>query len=197
MTPVFAATVPPAAQRLRHATRDAHAAVESLPLMQALGDADLTADAYRDVLRRQHRLLAGWEQAQADWLDALLAQGWSYRHRAALLEHDLRTLGGTADPPAAPPASPSDAARWGMLYVIEGSQLGGRLIARGLRARQPALSGALRYFELGDDAPSAWRRFQRTLERVLDDEAAQAQAVAGAAAMFAHFHRHLDLEHVA
>lgn len=197
MTPAFADTVPPAARWLRETTHDAHAAVEALPLMQALGSGDIAAEAYREVLRRHHRLLAGWEQAHGDWLDALLAQGWAYRRRCALLERDVQALAGAVDAPVPPPAALSDAARWGMLYVIEGSQLGGRLIARGIRARQPALAGALRYFELGEDEPSAWRRFQRTLERALDDAAAQAQAAAGATAMFAHFHRHLDLEHVA
>ncbi|MEE7546111.1 biliverdin-producing heme oxygenase, partial [Xanthomonas sp. Kuri4-1] len=86
------------------------------------------------------------------------------------------------------------AARWGMLYVVEGSQLGGRLIARGLRAQRPALAGALRYFELGDADPGAWRRFQERLEHALGDAAARDEAIAGARAMFAHFHFHLAAE---
>ena len=81
--------------------------------------------------------------------------------------------------------------RWGMLYVIEGSQLGGRLIARALRARQPQLDGALTYFELGEDDPAAWRRFQQRLDAALDDDERRGDAVDGARAMFSLFHSHL------
>ncbi|HBK45237.1 MAG TPA: biliverdin-producing heme oxygenase, partial [Xanthomonadaceae bacterium] len=63
-----------------------------------------------------------------------------------------------------------------------------------LRAHQPGLAGALRYFEFGEGEPSAWRRFQRTLDRVLAGDADRARAVAGAQAMFAYFHRHLAAE---
>lgn len=43
-----------------------------------------------------------------------------------------------APQPAPPAAGPARA--WGLLYVVEGALLGGRIIARQLRLQQPALA---------------------------------------------------------
>jgi heme oxygenase len=139
-------------------------------------------------------LLSGFEAALGDWLTLLVGNGWHYRPRVPALREDLRALGQQPGLPTAPPRVDDDAARWGMLYVIEGAQLGGRMIARSLRQQQPALSGALRYFELANDDPVGWRRFQATLDRCLDTPSARAAAIDGAQAMFAHFHTCLSVE---
>ncbi|MET1022968.1 MAG: biliverdin-producing heme oxygenase [Pseudoxanthomonas sp.] len=185
---------PSAARRLRDATAQAHAQVEALPHMPDLAAGTLTPTRYAQVLRRHLALLAPWETAHAAWLDALALHGWDYRRRTPALRHDLAALGaGTAHDLFETPPAPSQAYAWGMLYVVEGSLLGGRVIARALRARQPALSSALAYFDLGSQEPAAWRRFQDCLETALPDTVAREQAVAGAAAMFGHFHHHLSV----
>ncbi|WP_426788997.1 biliverdin-producing heme oxygenase [Xanthomonas campestris] len=183
-----------AALALRHATQEAHTRVESVPLMQALGQGHIDADTYAQVLRRHHRLLAGFEEQLSDWLVTLVGSGWQYRRRVPALREDLRVLGQPVDAAVPPPPASSEAVRWGMLYVIEGSQLGGRVIARMLRKRQPGLAHALHYFELADEDPAGWRRFQAVLEQRLQSAAARADAIAGAQAMFAHFHTCLAAE---
>ncbi|KFA06361.1 heme oxygenase [Xanthomonas vasicola pv. musacearum NCPPB 2005] len=193
--PSHALAVPPsAALALRHATQDAHRLVEAVPLMQALGQGQIDSAAYAQILRRHHGLLAGFEAQLSDWLTTLVGNGWHYRRRVPALREDLRALGQQPDLPVALPSVADDAARWGMLYVIEGSQLGGRMIARSVRKLQPALAGALRYFELADDDPAGWRRFQAALERRLDTPSARDAAIDGAQAMFAHFHTCLAAE---
>ncbi|AZR36726.1 biliverdin-producing heme oxygenase [Xanthomonas vasicola] len=192
--PSHALAVPPsAALALRHATQDAHRLVEAVPLMQALGQGQIDSAAYAQILRRHHGLLAGFEAQLSDWLTTLVGNGWHYRRRVPALREDLRALGQQPDLPVALPSVADDAARWGMLYVIEGSQLGGRMIARSVR-KQPALAGALRYFELADDDPAGWRRFQAALDRRLDTPSARDAAIDGAQAMFAHFHTCLAAE---
>ncbi|KQQ70056.1 heme oxygenase [Xanthomonas sp. Leaf131] len=187
--------VPPSAARvLRQATQDTHARVESIPLMQALGQGCIDRDAYALILRRHSALLGGFEDHLSDWLNTLVGTGWHYRRRVPALREDLRTLGQQPDAPIAAPTAGNDAARWGMLYVIEGSQLGGRMIARSLRQQQPALANAVRYFELADDDPAGWRRFQTVLDQRLDTPCARAAAIDGAQAMFAHFHTCLAAE---
>ncbi|MFL8061800.1 biliverdin-producing heme oxygenase [Xanthomonas vasicola] len=193
--PSDALAVPPsAALALRHATQDAHRLVEAVPLMQALGQGQIDSAAYAQILRRHHGLLAGFEAQLSDWLTTLVGNGWHYRRRVPALREDLRALGQQPDLPLALPSVADDAARWGMLYVIEGSQLGGRMIARSVRKQQPALAGALRYFELADDDPAGWRRFQAALDRRLDTPSARDAAIDGAQAMFAHFHTCLAAE---
>lgn len=185
---------PSAARFLREATAQAHAQVEALPHMPDLAAGTLAPARYVQVLRSHLALLAPWETAHAPWLDSLAAHGWTYRRRAPALRHDLAALeAGTAIDPVESPPAPSDAYAWGMLYVVEGSLLGGRVIARALRAGQPALSAALAYFDLGSQDPAAWRRFQACLDTALPDTDARDQAAAGAAAMFAHFHHHLSV----
>lgn len=171
--------------------------VEAVPLMQALGQGQVDSAAYAQILRRHHALLAGFEAQLSDWLTTVVGNGWHYCRRVPALREDLRALGQQPDPPVALPsaaAGADDAARWGMVYVIEGSQLGGRMIARTLRRQQPALAGALRYFELADDDPAGWRRFQAALDRRLDTASARDAAIDGAQTMFAHFHTCLAAE---
>ncbi|KHL51547.1 biliverdin-producing heme oxygenase [Xanthomonas cannabis] len=194
MCPDTQAVPSSAARVLRHATQDTHRRVEAVPLMQALGQGRVDRAAYVQILRRHHALLAGFEEQLSGWLGTLVGSGWHYRRRVPALRADLRTLNQPPDPPLALPAVRTDAARWGMLYVIEGAQLGGRVIARGLRRHQPALAGALQYFELADEDPAAWRRFQAVLDQRLDSPQTHAAAIDGAHAMFAHFHTCLAAE---
>ncbi|WAT14958.1 biliverdin-producing heme oxygenase [Xanthomonas fragariae] len=183
-----------AALALRHATQDTHRLVEAVPLMQALAQGRVDRAAYAQILRRHHALLAGLEHQLSDWLRTLVGSGWQYRHRVPALREDLCTLGEQPDLPVAAPVAYKDAARWGMLYVIEGSQLGGRVIARSVRKHHPALADALRYFELADEDPAGWRRFQAVLDQRLDTPSARTAAIDGAQAMFAHFHTCLAAE---
>jgi len=183
-----------AARFLREATAQTHAQVEALPHMADLAAGALTPERYGQVLRCHLAILAPWERTHAPWLDTLAVQGWRYRRRATALRHDLAALGLAQDVAAGPAPQAAGAAQaWGMLYVVEGSMLGGRIIARQLRLRQPALAPALAYFDLGSADPAAWRRFQGCLDAALPDAAAREQAAAGAAMMFARFHHHLSV----
>lgn len=190
-------TAPRAAQLLREATHAAHRAVESLPMQQELSAGTLDRAGYATTLQRHHGLLARWDRDQSAWLSSLPAQGWTYRPRVPALQQDLAQLGASLDPVLAAPLLADNAAtRWGMLYVVEGSLLGGQVIARQLRQHQPVLSGALAYFDLGSADPSLWRHFQQCLDTVLTDGDARQAAVEGAVAMFGQFHRHLSQETV-
>lgn len=183
-----------AARLLREATAQQHQAVEDLPALRALMDPALSLPAYVQVLRRHHAVLAGWEQCEAAWLRDCGDAQWRYQPRTPLLAQDLHAL--QAAPPGSQPLPPAAEAsiRWGMLYVVEGSRLGGRVIARQLRQTLPEAASALSYFELGHADPTAWRHFQQRLERALPTAPLQQAAVDGARTMFAHFHTHFALE---
>ncbi|MBN6152771.1 biliverdin-producing heme oxygenase [Xanthomonas sp. AmX2] len=185
---------PPVSRLLREATHDQHQAVEQLPAMRLLAQGRVSAAQYVDVLRRHHRVLAGWERQHAAWLATLADGDWHYLPRTPLLARDLAALRAAPAPAQAAPDAPDPAHRWGMLYVIEGSRLGGRVIARQLRAVLAELAPALSYFELGHADTASWRRFQQRLERALPGASQRQAAVDGARAMFAHFHTHLALE---
>ncbi|KTF40130.1 biliverdin-producing heme oxygenase [Xanthomonas translucens] len=183
-----------ASRLLREATAQQHLTVEQLPAMRALLRDSLSVPDYVQVLRRHHAVLAGWEQRESAWLHASGDADWRYQPRSPLLEQDLAALRATPPLPAPAPAAADAGNRWGMLYVVEGSRLGGRLIARRLRQTLAAAAPALAYFELGHADPACWRRFQQRLEQALPTPQSRQAAVDGARAMFAHFHTHFALE---
>jgi heme oxygenase len=76
-----------------------------------------------------------------------------------LLLDDLSTLGLTMPPPL-PVATPeSEAAAFGMLYVVEGSRLGGAMLARRVPPTLP------RAYLSAIHLPGAWRAFGELLDQ--------------------------------
>lgn len=176
------------ATQARHARLDAH-----LPLAQphaSLRDYALHAQA-----------LSGWLAALAPELQALQAQapGFAFDDPARLadLQADLRDTG-LPIAPAAPsaatqqalrqarPASPGHHAafRWGLAYVVEGSQLGGQVLHRRLATR--LAPHPLRYLQGHGGTGARWREFVERLRGSLaaDHPEAVEAACAGACAAF-------------
>lgn len=87
-------------------------------------------------------------------------------------------------PPAAPAGVRDDAAyRWGVCYVIEGSQLGGAVLYR--RLRETLNPHPLRYLRAGDAGPGPrWTAFINGLRLAVREPAAIASACAGAGDAF-------------
>jgi heme oxygenase (biliverdin-IX-beta and delta-forming) len=116
-------------EQLRRETFPDHNAVEqSVPLM----DDDLELDTYVSCLLKLHGMIAAWEElAPANapaWIQPLLAD----RLRGQLLMLDLTWFGVDASAEARPalPEMTDTASLLGAMYVMEGSTLGGQLIAR-------------------------------------------------------------------
>lgn len=173
-------------ERLRSATQADHGALEDgLALLRA----PLSHARFVQVLRGFHAFHSVWEPRVAGLIDdePLLAP----RRRLALLQRDLLALG-------AEPGAPVDfdlgflrdeSAAWGSLYVLEGSTLGGQVIAKALRrgaAWVPAQG--LSYFNPhGRETAALWRGFCDALEAAaprLDAE----EVVRGARASFRVLH---------
>jgi heme oxygenase len=148
---------------------------------------------YRDLLRgflAVHRplgrailALPGWEVTGIDPRE---------RVRIADLEADLRALG--ADPACLhrpeEHVRPAGSIAWalGALYVLEGSTLGGLVIAHALRERfGDAIVGAMAFLAgRGPQTVPMWRRFKTALDAYGVAFPEQADAViAGARATFA------------
>jgi heme oxygenase len=122
--------------RLRVATSSWHSRVEAAADLPA---SIRTRDDYVDLLGRLYDLHAGFESRLAE---NRFDEGWrrvgvdlSRHHRAYLLAADLETLGTSATSgwPLSSPLSTFGHAL-GCLYVLEGSSLGGRTVARIVRA---------------------------------------------------------------
>ena len=120
---------------------------------EAYGGFDLADPAaYLRFLTAHARALFAVETALAD-----RAVWPAWRPRSALLRDDLGALGGAAPAAYADPLPQGAAASWAMLYVLEGSRLGGRVLS----ARVPA--GLPKRYLDAVHQPGEWKLFTTLL----------------------------------
>lgn len=158
-------------ETLRVATRDLHDLVDA-----AYARFDLTdRDDYGAFLSAHARVLPGVEAA----LDGAPVYP-AFEPRSALLGLDLAALNISMPPLPALTKVQDDAARWGMLYVLEGSRLGGAMLARRIADGLPAA-----YLGAVHDR-GGWRAFQRALDAAgaAQDQAWTDRAVEAARQLF-------------
>jgi len=173
---------PPSARQYLHAaTLVVHERLHRHPLLLPLSGHGLTRARYRTALMA----LFGFQAAAAHALTQATEQptlrlvrhgdddadGATIAQRLTLLQRDLGALGLPETtqarlPRAWLPVPGTIPAYWGIRYVVDGSALGGRVIARTVAARigLDADSG-LAYFEgVGAEAGAAWRRMCARME---------------------------------
>ena len=168
-------------QQLRRDTAADHDAVESaVPLMTA----DLTLDQYISVLRRFHNVVCAWDNWAARHAPTDLQESVAARRRCTLLSRDLEHLQTgpirTTDASVlieqfqkiSQQHSPARAAFLGMMYVIEGSTLGGQYIAKHVEQHFGFRRGeGDAYFRgYGDQTMPMWRQFQAILRDVPEED---------------------------
>lgn len=155
-------------ERLRRETQESHGEVERrVDILSRVR----TDQSYRTLLERFYGVYCPLEHQLgqsmleiAHWLPDI-----EDRMRTKLLRLDLRSLGNlcTEDLPLAPvPLLDSLPHRFGCLYVLEGSTLGGQLIAREVSSKLPYTSdlGCSFFASHGAEIGAMWRSFCRALE---------------------------------
>jgi heme oxygenase len=143
---------------LKAATAEAHNRIESR--YAAIFDVDqasygrfLSVSA-RAVISLEH-LISGSNTPVADW---------KARSRTAAIAADLADLGIAVPVPARVPASASKSFLFGILYVLEGSRLGARQLARAAQSSpSPSVRSATRYLRHGQSG-RLWPSFIEKLE---------------------------------
>lgn len=179
--------------RLRAVTRARHDRLES-----RLGSHERpwTRETYGRLLQVSHAVIAPVEDLVVERLGGLVAAP-PPSTRAERLRADLMELGLDARPRAAPPRLQVDSrgAAFGVGYVLQGSLLGGAVIARQVRSDCAEPKIPTRYLELyGPDLPKVWARYCAALNE-FGREAGEAErqgAVAAASATFDAFGAALD-----
>lgn len=144
--------------RLRQATAPLHVQVDA-----AFSDFSLEQlDDYRCFLRAHSRVLSAAEIALERAGFAARLDDWSMRVRRHALCADLAELDCPLPTALSLPSLSDSASCWGVAYVLEGSRLGGRVLAR--RVRQANPTAPVRYLEHGDVA-RLWPAFVARLEQ--------------------------------
>ena len=176
-------------QRLRDATRADHERLESrADLLRRVR----TPAGRRAVVQRFWRLHADIEAAVEPWLEGVDGLDFAGRRRTQRLADDLATLGLEApgDGPEAPTVG-SVSEALGLLYVLEGSTLGGRVIRRSLEAQGSDMHGLSFLDPYGEQSGARWRGFLAVLDGAARTPENVEAAVRGAVAGFRHAERRI------
>jgi heme oxygenase len=186
----------PVRQFLRQHTHAAHVALNHHPMLSGITHPGYPILRYQALLAAYLPLYAGLELAIEQYLSAY-PPVFDYRPRRKLhwLVNDLAFFGHHAAlTPAATPPIGNLAELIGVLYVIEGSTLGGGLIARlitqhlGIDAEQ----GGAFFNAYGVDTQTRWQAFCTFIETIAASPAQQALAAQRAVTTFKQFQQALD-----
>lgn len=176
--------------RLKEATDDLHGAAENLPAMRRLSSQDYQLTEYVALLEG---LLDFHGELERRMISAVGKSHGLKLLRAPLLCADLESLGRPAIERGVYTLSPNldlacPAVRAGMVYVIEGSALGGKVVASILQKRfGRRINRSTQYFRIyGRDVARVWRSVKSTLNELDIDHA---QTVGAARACFEEFMR--------
>jgi heme oxygenase len=174
---------------LRLATAQVHASLHEHPGFVALLDGEATVELYRCLLSRLYGIYQPLEATLAS-ADHHLPPGLrpQRRSRDALMAQDLMALGLDRHDLARlprkgdvhPPTTLSEAL--GAVYVVQGSALGGKVLARALRQRSADPWSSCFFAGFADDR-QAWERCCDALDQCTDDVG---RLTAAAVATFQH-----------
>lgn len=180
-------------ERLKSETRPHHDRIEEVGFSNKIMSGQLTLDEYKLLVINNYRIHKLVEETleQNPQVKNLEGLEFDSRKKTAALAKDLEVLG----------LNPADYSTnditldlsdfhkaMGTYYVLEGSTLGGSVIARQL-AKNEAIAAATGsqfnfYGCYGDMVGPRWKAFQQVLLNVATDAAAEDKMVAGAAATF-------------
>jgi heme oxygenase len=168
---------------LRSATATNHVQVdERMAELIAQGEA-----GYREFLRLSAVAIRPLEESLSAANVECILPDWRERSRWASLRADLADLGMITAPAAPVLPLGGEAHQFGVLYVLEGSRLGAKVLIRRLLALPdlPPLR-ALRYLRHGEGRP-LWHTFLERLECSAAVRCSPTEAIAGAKAAFSFF----------
>lgn len=151
-------------QRLRAATAAAHLALqERIDAEQMFG----TRSGRPALVQRYYELHASADRAIEPWLQPIPNLDYAARRRSPALADDLRALGLDTPCPTGlrTLAVTGRSEALGILYVLEGSTLGGRTILRSLSAQGHDVHGLSFLDPYGAETGNRWRDFVAVLQR--------------------------------
>ncbi len=180
------------AARLRTATDTEHRTLEAdLDLLRP----SLTQENYAELLARFHEFYWRWEKEAEAVIEPALPDFFVPRRKVSRLESDLAALNYRLDGSygrascANVPRMDSVARALGSMYVIEGSTLGGQILARHFRQRFgfDCNSGCSFFSGYGERTSEMWRAFKEVVagrpasedEEMIDSALATFRALRG------------------
>jgi heme oxygenase len=179
-------------ERLKRETSDAHQAVERAMTLMSPG---LQREEYVESLLTMHGIVLAWETAATLQAPQWLKEDLASRSRLVLIEQDLdffevRNLGLGS---VTLPDITDEVALLGTMYVMEGSALGGQIIARNVEERLSLTDGCGSAFFRGHTSRTGhlWKGFCEILRTRISDDRSEI-AIHAALQMFEMFARCME-----
>lgn len=182
---------------LRTRTMPAHKQLEAIPLSARIVSPDVTKEEYGKYLEHMYAVNRDVEQNVYPKLKNVVADV-DNRNKAHQIEADLKAINYNQPLPAANPITAgkpemSEAFALGVMYVIEGSTLGGRVILKNIG---PALqlteeNGASYFGGYGANTGRYWESFMQVLTNYPDSQEAEQEVIAGADFAFSAIYQHM------
>jgi heme oxygenase (biliverdin-IX-beta and delta-forming) len=174
-------------QKLRQETESDHRTVEGAVALMHQG---LSVAQYVQSLQQIYGIVAAWEERAAELAPPWLQPTLTARQRRSLLERDLAWFGVTERDDRRPklPKMNDLPSLFGTMYVMEGSKLGGRFIARHVETALHLSDGQGNAYFYGDGNRTGpmWKEFCEILKVRIPEDQTEA-VVFSAKAMFATF----------
>jgi len=180
--------------RLRNITSQSHKSLEELPVSLSIVNPAVTQEEYAHYLWLMHDVV---KDAETNIFPALtgiipdLKERSKFRH----LEDDLKILReskSTYDTPLSNEEKFSIPFALGIMYVIEGSTLGGRFILKNITEAlgYDAQQGAKYFAGYGNATGSRWKNFLNHMVQYQEQQECEDEIIAGANFAFTRINEH-------
>ena len=182
---------------LRTATAASHTALEALPISESILKPDVTDLEYAHYLILMRDVVSDAEQNIFPILTSIIPDIES-RNKTQHIKADLAALGAITEEAEKPLSeSITDITvpfALGILYVIEGSSLGGRVILKNINTvlGHDAESGAAYFSGYGGQTGSRWKSFLEILVNFESENNNGTEIIAGANFAFDAIHKHFS-----
>lgn len=183
---------------LRTKTTPAHQQLEQVPLSARIVSPDVTIEEYGQYLVQMYAVNRDVEQNVYTRLKSVVADV-DNRNKAHQIAADLQAINYTEPLPTDNPITAgkpemSEAFALGVMYVIEGSTLGGRVILKNIG---PALQlteehGASYFGGYGANTGGYFGSFMQVLAEYPNSEAEEAEVIAGADYAFSAIYEYMN-----
>jgi len=183
-------------EKLRFATTQSHTNLEALPVSVSIMNPAVTDAEYGLYLGLMHDVVKDAEENIFPLVHNAMPE-LDIHPKAHFINADLKTLGFVPAANAATPLSGSlndisVAFALGVMYVIEGSSLGGRVILKNINTAlgHNEASGARYFAGYGGQTGSHWKSFLGQLIQYENDTKSEDEIIAGANYAFDAISRH-------
>lgn len=184
-------------QKLRTVTAQSHTALEELPISKSIIKPDVSNQEYINYLTLMYNVIKDTEENIYPIIEHIF-EDLGERKKSQHLENDIKVLGAKLPESNTPltntgfNATPGFAV--GIMYVIEGSTLGGRVIYKNINNNlgHTEESGASYFAGYGNTTGSHWKKFLEKFTAYTINNNCEAEVMAGADYAFNAIRQHLS-----